>query len=79
MVFLCHFEEKCLPECPVDIFTECLKGYVDGIFVTFDSYMQLLKFLDYMNHQHPNIKFTFEHEKNNKLSILDVTICKENN
>ena len=32
-----------------------------------------------MNHQHSNIKFTFEVEKNNNFSFLDVKICKENN
>ena len=31
-----------------------------------------------MKHQHPNIKFTFEVEKNN-FSFLDVKICRENN
>ena len=32
-----------------------------------------------MNHQHPNIKFAFEVEKNNKFSFLDVKICRESN
>ena len=32
-----------------------------------------------MNHQHPNIKFTFEVEKNTKFSFLDAKICRENN
>ena len=32
-----------------------------------------------MNHQHPIIKFTFEVEKNNNFSFLDVKICGENN
>ena len=32
-----------------------------------------------MNHQHLNIKFTFEVEKNNNLSFLDTKICRENN
>ena len=55
------------------------KRYVDGIFVTFNSRWQLLKFIDYMIHQHSNIKFTFEVEKNSKFSFLDVKICRENN
>ena len=29
-----------------------------------------------MNHEHPNIKFTFEVEKNNNFS--DVKVCREN-
>ena len=32
-----------------------------------------------MNQQHPNIKFTFEVEKNNKFSFLDFKICRANN
>ena len=32
-----------------------------------------------MNHQHPNIKFTFEVEKSNNFSFLDVKICRANN
>ena len=55
------------------------KRYVDDIFVTFNSYSQLLKFVDFMNYQHPNIKFTFEVEKNNNFSFLDAKICRENN
>ena len=31
-----------------------------------------------MNHQHPNLKFTFEFEQNNSFSFLDVKICREN-
>ena len=32
-----------------------------------------------MNHQHSNIKFTFEVEKNDNFSFSDVKICRENN
>ena len=70
--FLCHFEKEWLSECPVEFWWHFC-------FVTFNSYLQLLKFVDYMNHQHSNIKFTFEVEKNNNFSFLDVKICKENN
>ena len=31
-----------------------------------------------MNHQHPNIMFPFEVEKNNNFSFLDIKMCKEN-
>ena len=63
--FLCHFVKKWLSECPVQILTNFYKRYVDDIFVTFNSCPQLLKFVDYMNPRHPNIKFTFKVEKNN--------------
>ena len=32
-----------------------------------------------MNHQYVNIKFTFEVEKKQKLLILDIKTCRENN
>ena len=64
---------------PVEFLPNVYKRYVDDIFVTFNSYWQLLKFVDYTNHQHSNIKFTFEVEKNNNFSFLDVKICRENN
>ena len=77
--FLCHFEKKWLSECSVEFLRSVYKRYVDDIFVTFNSYSQLLKFVDYVNHQHPNIKFTFEVQKNNNFSFLDVKICRANN
>ena len=36
------------------------KRYVDDIFVTFNSYSQLIKFVDYINHQQPNTELTFQ-------------------
>ena len=76
--FLCYYEKKSLRECPEKFLPKVYKKYVEDIFVTFDSYSQLLKFVDYMNHQHSNLKFTFEVEQNNSFSFLDVKICKEN-
>ena len=75
--FLCHFEQKWLSECPVEFLLNVYKIYVHGIFLTFDSSSQLPKFVD-LNHQHPNMKFTFEVEKNNQVSFLDVKICRKN-
>ena len=75
---LLSFWEKVAFGMPRRIFTKCYKRSVDDIFQTFNSYSHLLKFVDYMNDQHSNMKFTFEVEKNN-LSFLDVKICRENN
>ena len=77
--FLCHFKNKCLSEYPVEFLQSVYKRYVDEIFVTFNSYLQLLKFVNYINHQHPNSKFTFVIEKNNNFSFLDVKSCREKN
>ena len=43
--FLCHFEKKWLSECPLEFLPNVYKIYVDDIFITFNSYSQLLKFL----------------------------------
>ena len=32
-----------------------------------------------MNTKHPHIKFTFEHEHNNRILSMDVKMCLENN
>ena len=77
--FLCHFEKQWLSDCPQDFCPNIYRRYVDDIFVTFNSYEQLKKFVEYMNTKHPNIKFTFEHQHNNYFSFLDVKICQENN
>ena len=37
------------------------------------------KFLRYINSRHRNIKFTFAEEKDNKMSFLDISICRNNN
>ena len=77
--FLCHFDKQWLSDCLQDFCPNIYRRYVDDIFVTFNSYEQLKKFVEYMSTKHPNIKFTFEHEHNNSFSFLDVKICRENN
>ena len=37
-----------------------------------------MKFFDYLNSRHPNIKFTFEKQNGGKLTFLDVLISNEN-
>ena len=38
---------------------------------------QVLRFINYMNKRHKNIKFSFETEKDSSFSFLDVKICRE--
>ena len=52
------------------------KRYVDDIFCLFDKKDDATEFLQYLNNQHPNIKFTDEPEKEGKLPFLDVNIAK---
>ena len=79
ITFFCHFEKQWLSDCLQDFCPNIYRRYVDDIFVTFNSYEHLKKFVEYMNTKHPNIKFTFKHEHNKSFSFLDVKICWENN
>ena len=50
--------------------------YVDDIFCLFQRQEQVHEFLDFLNSQHRNIKFTCEEEENNRLPFLDISISK---
>ena len=52
------------------------KRYVDDIFCLFNKKEDAALFLEYLNKQHPNIKFTDESEKNGSIPFLDVNIIK---
>ena len=52
------------------------KRYVDDTLSLFDKEDHAMSFFNFINSQHPNIKFTFEKETNGKLSFLDVLISK---
>ena len=68
------FYEKCLPEFKPVFY----RRYVDHIFVLFKSTDHLVKFRNYFNTCHPNMSFSFEEEKNGKISFLDAEISREN-
>ena len=53
--------------------------YVDDIFASVGSSEEADKILEYINHQHPNIKFTVEHEANYKLPFLDTCVVRKRN
>ena len=50
---------------------------MDDIFCLFNNEREAALFLEYMNKQHGNIKFTCEPEKNGKLPFLDILIEKK--
>ena len=52
------------------------KRYVDDTFCLFENEKDAKDFLDFLNKQHPNIKFTAEPENNGKLPFLDIDIEK---
>ena len=71
------FMKKWLEQCPEEFKLVYHRRYVNDIFVLFRSHDHLIKFRDYLNKCHPNIKFSFVEEKNGKLSFLDVEVSKK--
>ena len=77
--FLCFHEDKWLNDCPREFKPLIYKRYVDDCFLVFKCQEDSIKFLEYLNNKHKNIKFTSEQELNNTLPFLDVLITKNNN
>ena len=53
------------------------RRYVDDTFCLFNNEQDALVFFDFLNSQHPNIKFTMEKESNKMLAFLDVCISNK--
>ena len=78
-VFMCHFENIWLENCPAHFKPIVYRRFVDDTFLLFRTKDHVEKFKNYLNKQHKNIKFTSEIEENGSLSFLDITITRENN
>ena len=78
-VFMCHFENIWLENCPAHFKPIVYRRFVDDTFLLFRTKDHVEKFKNYLNKQHKNIKFTSEIEENGSLSFLDITISRENN
>ena len=76
-IFLCYHETTWIKNYPKSFKPVYYKRYVDDIFVLFEKPEQVSRFVKYMNKRHKNIKFSFETEKYNSFSFLDVKICRE--
>ena len=73
-LFLSHHELNWLQNCPNHFKPKFYRRYVDDTFILFSDASHVPLFLEYLNSQHPNIKFTHDLEKDGKLNFLDVTI-----
>ena len=71
-IFLSFYEIKWLEQCPKVFKPVFYRRYFDDIFVLFESAEHLSKFRNYFNTCHANMSFSFEQEKNGKLSFLDI-------
>ena len=50
--------------------------YADDVFASVESREQAERVLQFLNEKHPNIKFTIEHEQNNRLAFLDTCVVR---
>ena len=55
------------------------RRYVDDILAVFNTRNEATDFFNYLNQQHPNIKFTIEYNIDNKIAFLDALICNTDN
>ena len=78
-VFMCHFENIWLENCPAYFKPIVYRRFVDDTFLLFRTKDPVEKFKNYLSKQHKNIKFMSEIEENGSLSFLDITITRENN
>ena len=77
-IFMCHHEVNWLANCPNDFKPLFYRRYADDTFVIFKHQDHVELFKEYLNNQHPNIKFTHESETNQKLNFLDTTVTQIN-
>jgi hypothetical protein len=74
--YLKHYESIWLSQAPANIKPAYYKRYLDDTFLLFSHKHQVLPFLNFLNQQLPNIKFTKEEESENSLPFLDILINK---
>ena len=77
-IFMSFHEKSWLYNCLSAFKPLVYRRYVDDCFLLFKSSDHVPLFLNYLNHQHPNISFTSELEKDGKLPFLDVEISRSN-
>ena len=70
-LFMGYYEQKWL-ESDHGRHFKFYRRYVDDIFCLFENEHQAQTFLDFLNIQHPNLKFTIEKEHVKQLPFLDV-------
>ena len=75
--FLCHHEKYWLDECPLSFAPVFYARYVDDIFVLLRSNEHVSRLANYLSSKHPNIRFTYEIEKDNCLPFLDVNVYRD--
>ena len=78
-IFMNVLEKKYLANCPSEYKPVLYRRYVDDTFCLFRNRDHLHSFLEFINRQHPNIKFTYKLESDYALPFLDVLVAHDNN
>ena len=78
-IFLCYLEQNWLDNCPPEFKPKIYRRYVDDKFLLFENLNEIDKFLQYLNAQPINIRFTIEIEVDGSLSFLDISISRKDN
>ena len=78
-IFMSFHEKNWLNNCPPSFQPKLYRCYVDDMFVLFSSPDHIKHFVDYLNRQHPNIRFTYETEQKDEHSFLDVKVRRQDN
>jgi len=74
-IFMADFEKKTMEQLSRLGVNKWLR-YVDDIFATLKDKTTANSILDFLNKQHPNIKFTIEKEESNSLPFLDTRVVR---
>ena len=77
-VFMLAFEKRHMSELKAMGVRIWLR-YVDDIFASFDNKEQAENVLEFINNQHPNLRFTVEHEESGRLPFLDTCVVRRIN
>jgi hypothetical protein len=74
-VFMSNFENKLMKELR-ELGLSVWLRYVDDVFATVEKEEDAEKILEFLNRQHPNIRFTIEKEANGRLPFLDTEVIR---
>ena len=74
--FMADFEKKYMDKLE-KLGVKMWRRFVDDVFAIIESKEQADIILNFLNSQHKNIKFTIEHEKDNKLPFLDPVVIRQ--
>jgi len=73
--FMSNFERRHM-EALKELGVKMWFRYVDDVFATLNSREEATSILAFLNRQHPNIRFTIEHEEHDKLPFLDTCVIR---